>query len=293
MANLQLVVENSAFLSDGDTYLQSLLGQFGHTVSLVENATAPSVGSTDLVVLSGSTISTSGAQDYSGENVPILCLGRAYWPKLGWSTSDGVANGAFVSTLRPWGAAHPTHAGFPSPGEVAGDSSDDVIVLSQDTGNWRQPENAPASLDRRWRLANLTTDNIFTFEASSALLDSKTALQRQAGWGIVTADDFQYLTADGEAIMSALVDWTLNLSSLNSPSGFTFTAGSGTQTLSGSWNAVSGADGYDWEVERDASGSWVAFTSGSTTTATSFALDDTDGVAWGETYRARVRATAV
>ena len=68
------------------------------------------------------------------------------------------------------------------------------------------------------------------------------------------------------------------------PSGFTFTA-SGLQ-LDGSWSAVSGADSYDWEIERDDAGSWVAFDSGNTA-GTSFQV--TTGVEYGTTYRARVR----
>ena len=69
------------------------------------------------------------------------------------------------------------------------------------------------------------------------------------------------------------------------PTGFTFTA-SGLQ-LDGAWSAVSGADSYDWEVERDDAGSWVAFDNGNTA-GTSFQV--TSGVAYGTTYRARVRA---
>ena len=68
------------------------------------------------------------------------------------------------------------------------------------------------------------------------------------------------------------------------PSGFTFTA-SGLQ-LDGAWSAVSGADSYDWEIQRDDAGSWVAFESGNTAT---LAFQVTSGVAYGTTYRARVR----
>ena len=69
------------------------------------------------------------------------------------------------------------------------------------------------------------------------------------------------------------------------PSGFTFTA-TGLQ-LDGAWSAVSGADSYDWEIQRDDAGSWVAFESGNTAT---LAFQVTTGVAYGTTYRARVRA---
>ena len=68
------------------------------------------------------------------------------------------------------------------------------------------------------------------------------------------------------------------------PSGFTFTA-TGLQ-LDGSWSAVTGADSYDWEIQRDDAGTWVAFDSGNTAT---LAFQVTTGVAYGTTYRARVR----
>ena len=292
MANVQLVVLDTNSLTVGDTTLQSLLETFGHTVTLVADATSPNVTGVDLVVIGASQTSSSAAQDYSGQDVPILCFGRRYWPKLGWSTSTGAAFGSWVQELRPYGTTHPTHAGFDTPGAVDGDSSYDVTVLTQDVGTWRRPDGEPVALDVRWRLHISSSPVIFTFDAAASLLDSKTALQRQAAWGFSSDADVQYLSAAGESVVSALVDWTLGeTATLNIPTGFAFTAGSGSRQLDGSWNAVSGADGYEWEVQRDASGSWEPFTSGSGA-GTSFQLTDTDGVDWGETYRARVRATA-
>ena len=76
---------------------------------------------------------------------------------------------------------------------------------------------------------------------------------------------------------------------LSTPTGFTFTAGSAVRTLDGSWNVVSGAATYDWQVEKDVSGGWTAFQSGNTA-STAFQITDVDGVDWGTTYRGRVRA---
>ena len=71
------------------------------------------------------------------------------------------------------------------------------------------------------------------------------------------------------------------------PTGFTFTATG--QTLAGSWSAVGAAATYDWVVERDDAGTWVAFDDANTA-STSFELNSVDGVAFGTTYRARVRS---
>ena len=76
---------------------------------------------------------------------------------------------------------------------------------------------------------------------------------------------------------------------LATPSSFSFTAGSGVRTLDGSWTAVSGAATYDYEVDEDVSGVWTSFASANTA-STSFQLTDANGVAWGTSYRGRVRA---
>lgn len=83
--------------------------------------------------------------------------------------------------------------------------------------------------------------------------------------------------------------WTADGADLEPPSSVTFNADN--RTLTGSWTSSAGADDYDWEVQYDNAGTWTAFDSGTTATL-SFQLDDTDGVAWDTTYRARVRSDA-
>ena len=77
-------------------------------------------------------------------------------------------------------------------------------------------------------------------------------------------------------------------SATDPPSGFTFVAASGSRQVDGSWDAVSGASGYDWEVEEDVASVWTSVASGNTA-STSFQLTSADGVDWSTTYRARVR----
>jgi hypothetical protein len=79
---------------------------------------------------------------------------------------------------------------------------------------------------------------------------------------------------------------------LDTPTGFAFTPGTDARTLAASWNAVTGAAGYQVQVEvSDGVGGWTAFDDVSTA-LTTLDWDDTDGVLWSTTYRARVRALA-
>jgi hypothetical protein len=93
-------------------------------------------------------------------------------------------------------------------------------------------------------------------------------------------------SAATQTVMASGVWTAVGAAPVATPSGFTHTA-TGLQ-LDGAWSAVAGADSYDWEVERDNAGTWVAFESGNTATL-AFQLDDTDGVAFATTYRGRVR----
>lgn len=78
---------------------------------------------------------------------------------------------------------------------------------------------------------------------------------------------------------------------LATPSNFSFSSASSSLQVDGSWNPVADAATYDWEVEENSLGSWVAFQNGNTA-STSFQLTGTDGLAWSTSYRARVRAVA-
>ena len=120
--------------------------------------------------------------------------------------------------------------------------------------------------------------------------DSNVSGAGWVGWGNYTSSpsnaDRLYAIGVGTGGDAAPMSGT---TALATPSGFTFTAGSGVRTLSGSWSPVSGAATYDWEVQEDVASVWTAFASGNTA-STSFALSSADGVDWDTTYRARVRA---
>lgn len=78
---------------------------------------------------------------------------------------------------------------------------------------------------------------------------------------------------------------------LDTPTNLTFVSQSGERTLVASWDAVTEAYAYEWELEIQSTvdSSWSAFLLGeeSTTTVT---FTEADGIDWGRTYRIRVRA---
>jgi hypothetical protein len=73
---------------------------------------------------------------------------------------------------------------------------------------------------------------------------------------------------------------------LATPSGHVFTASG--RSLRQEWNAVDGADDYQWEIQRRDGGVWVAFDSGGGDPPVE--RGSSDGVTYDTTYRARVRA---
>jgi len=78
--------------------------------------------------------------------------------------------------------------------------------------------------------------------------------------------------------------------SLDTPTGFTFTAHGSLRQLNGAWDAVPNAATYEAQVDQETSpGTWTNLTTYSGA-ATSFQLTDADGVDWATTYRSRVRA---
>jgi hypothetical protein len=81
-------------------------------------------------------------------------------------------------------------------------------------------------------------------------------------------------------------------SGLSVPSAWSFTKASGLRELAGSWSAVSGATGYDIQVERWTGSTWASFYTGSQAGLTFTLNNGTHGVDWSTLYRGRVRATA-
>lgn len=279
MGAVLLLVGNKTSLDSDDTSMQSRLStSLGHTVTVRGLSDAVSVAGFDLLVVSRST-GFGTHPDYSGEDIPVVSLSRGSWPMFGWSTDAGSASGSGTTTLVPSGVSHPVHAGFTA----------EVVLLGAGS-QWRLPSSPPASLETRWAYVGSTV--LFTFEPSSALLSSKTATQRQAGWGINSSGDTAGFTSSGWAVFDAAVDWALGgvgSSQLSVPSGFTFVAATSARQLDGAWGPVSGAAIYRWEVEKYVAEAWSTFFTG-TTASLAFQLTDTDGVDWATTYRARVRA---
>lgn len=78
---------------------------------------------------------------------------------------------------------------------------------------------------------------------------------------------------------------------LSTPTGWTFVKTTDTAQVVGTWNAVTDAATYDYEVQVWSGSTWGAFASGTTTDpTTTFTLDSSDGVTFSTLYRARVRA---
>lgn len=78
---------------------------------------------------------------------------------------------------------------------------------------------------------------------------------------------------------------------LATPTGFTFVKTTNTRELTASWNAVSGADHYEVEVQVWDGDSWEPFHTNTAVASSPYVIDDDPvGVNWSTLYRARVRA---
>jgi hypothetical protein len=284
MAAIRMFVTNKSSLSAGDIVIKDRL-ELSHTVTLVDTSDAVSISGSDLFVGCSGSFSDWSARDYSGQNIPMVNLARHSWELFGYSTGAATAIGSAVTTLRPYGTAHPVHDGHPV--------GTDLTVMSSSTTQWRYPTSPPAGLDERWRLTTNAGAVIFTVEAGTSLLASKTALKRECGWGFTADTELTKLNAAGLSIFDEMVTWALDGSGggtpLAVPTGWTFVKTSGLRTVTGSWSAVSGASTYDYQVERWTGSAWVTFATGNTASLT-FSLTNTDGVDWSTQYRARVRA---
>ena len=90
--------------------------------------------------------------------------------------------------------------------------------------------------------------------------------------------------------ITLLMEPELAVQQLSTPTNFSFTAHNSLRQLNGSWDAVQDAGTYEYQV--DAQGpdyGWVQLAAANEA-GTTFELDNSDGVDWNTTYRARVRA---
>lgn len=76
---------------------------------------------------------------------------------------------------------------------------------------------------------------------------------------------------------------------LDTPANFDLVATPDTREITASWDPVDDADHYELEVEVDVDESWEPFAA-LEPSSSPVVLDHTDGVDWGTSYRARVRA---
>jgi hypothetical protein len=284
--NVLLLVENKDLLQACDTWLQSRLATLGYTVTTRDVNDAVNTSGFVLLVISGVPYIGQSLVNYSGQNIPVVCISRGAWPMLGWSTGNGAAVGnAGQLNLDRFNTPHELHVGGTGPADI----------LTSSTSYWRYPQDRPAAIVNRWGVGS-GGPVFFTIEAGSSLLDGKQALQRQVGLGYGNENaNITSLTATGLAVFDAAVAWTALEdpgTQLPTPTGLTFTAVPGVRQLDGAWNAVSGAGGYDWQVEVQDGAVWLPFDDGANPAqTTTFMLTAADGVEWGTTYRARVRAT--
>jgi hypothetical protein len=280
MPNVLLVVNNTGSLTNDDSWLQTRLTNLGYSVTLRNASASVDVASVEAVVLSRSC--GSGTSDYSAITKPIVSFSRFTWQMLGWNgnAGDASANTANWTARSP---AHPTHAGL-GIGEHAMFSQAVLTAV---------PLSQPTSMAGRWRGGFDDTWTLFTFDQGNALLSSKTAGARQAGYSIANENQLQYFNATGINVVNATFNWAFegvaSATKLATPTNWQFTKSTGIRQLNGSWSPVSNAQGYSYEVERWTGSAWTAFLSNNTT-STSFTLTSTNGVDWNTLYRARVRA---
>jgi hypothetical protein len=284
MAAVLQLVTNAASLTSAETFIRNHVAGT-HTVTPRTYTDTVSTVGFDLVLVAGSSTTTATwtSNTYAGENKPIVCLARHAWPALGYGTGGTAVGSVGLVALAPRDAVHPTHAGY------AVNTSQ--TVLTGTTNQFRSPTGPPASLARRWTVPATENPIIFTFEPGAALLDSKTAQQREVALGLNNFDECANLTAVGLNVIDAMIAWALGGaggggSQLATPTGFTFTAAAG-PALNGAWSSVSGAATYDFQVDRWTGSTWTSFASGNTA-STSFT--ETSGVAYSTQYRSRVRA---
>lgn len=122
---------------------------------------------------------------------------------------------------------------------------------------------------------------------NTAIASGKPGLARRQGTGSPDATDFDFWSAgtDGDA-----APLSAGGTPLATPTDWAFVkTAAGVRSVTGSWSSVVGASTYDYEVRRWTGSAWVAFAAGNTA-ATTFVLDDSDGVDWATQYQARVRA---
>lgn len=177
----------------------------------------------------------------------------------------------------PAGASGVTFHDFATATANAGASSLTVNVPNPVTTNslaWvsslaRESDGTAVSFDSGFAAATSALDFAVSWRHDA---------QTVAGNNVTATYNSAFVSVLGSGV------WIADGLTLAVPAGFAFTA-TGLQ-LDGSWTAVAGADTYDWEIERDDAGTWVAFDSGSTAT---LAFQVTTAVAYGKTYRARVR----
>ena len=92
MANLGLVVGDSAALTPGDINIRDTL-LTAHTLSIVSDDDAVPGGVTGIVITESVIPATLGSK-YVALNLPMLCLEVGYWDELFWTNSNNVNTGS-------------------------------------------------------------------------------------------------------------------------------------------------------------------------------------------------------
>ena len=283
MVAVALVVADAGSPTTYDNDIKTLVEGLGHTVTLVSWQTALPVG-TD-VALNGHGPSSTGSE-------------YAYYRELGVGLVVSVtASGSAITELRMadgralsgtadvdiTDSSHPLAAG--KSGIVAVFTSSQQQVYSEFGFGPGVEHVASVQGLSGWRV-------VFAYDEGSTGRDAFVFPARRVHCGLLRNPDYQNLTADGEALIDAALVWAAAASDkLSTPTGFTFAKVDSEQEIVANCNPVTNATHYDLEwQEDDGAGGWTAKGTVQVADAAGGSWNLTGGVAWGTTYRGRVRA---
>jgi hypothetical protein len=198
-----LFVVASTSLNTGDQAVYDLLSGRGHTVTLVNagNSSSSDAEGKDAVLISSTCSSSQVGNKFTSVAVPVIC-----WEP--WLFDDLEMTGTSSSTDYGMENSQSDVVIVNSGHQLAAGLSGTVTVLSSSgTISWGAPQGDVATIARHTNSSSEFA--LFGYEEGATMYGGFIAPARRIGFFLFdeTADN---LTADGEALFNAAIDWAIN-----------------------------------------------------------------------------------
>jgi len=190
-------IVGSTSLGAGDAAVQSTLVAMGYTVIVIDDGacSASDANGKALVVISATVKDRTVGGTFRDVTVPVLLWEHGIYDEMNMATSKGTQNKQTQADIVD--AAHPMAAGL---------SGTVTVYASKDYTTWAVP-TAAADVVATVR-GDASKAVLFGYEAGDVMVSSFVAPAKRVGV-FVDADSASKLTADGQALFEAAVNWAV------------------------------------------------------------------------------------